>query len=212
MQTQAGNIEKEKSKERILKSATNLFAQKGYDAVGIREICKIAKANICMISYFWGGKKGLYRGILNDLVEKQLKFAARFIDVKKDPKELSKKEQIKLLYAIVNKAIDFLYGDSLSPDLFYFLIKEQHEPKTNIKSPFISYLRKLVGAIFEKNSDDKEIIYKTLFIVSQINSARLMPAFSLKLLKQKKFKEDDIKIIKNNLKSYIDILIKEVQG
>lgn len=31
---------KDKSKQRILDSATKLFAQKGYDGVGIREICK----------------------------------------------------------------------------------------------------------------------------------------------------------------------------
>ena len=44
--------EKEKSKQRILDSATKLFVKKGYDGVGIREICKAANANICMISYF----------------------------------------------------------------------------------------------------------------------------------------------------------------
>ena len=58
------------TKERILASATKLFAQKGFDGVGIREICKDAGANICMISYFWGGKEGLYQGILDDLIQK----------------------------------------------------------------------------------------------------------------------------------------------
>ena len=38
------------SKEKILKSAIKLFAQKGYDAVSIREIFKDAGCNICMIS------------------------------------------------------------------------------------------------------------------------------------------------------------------
>ena len=69
--------EKEKSKQRILNSATKLFAQKGYDGVGIREICKDANANICMVSYFWGGKEELYKGIVDNLIEKQDEYQFR---------------------------------------------------------------------------------------------------------------------------------------
>ncbi|HIU85882.1 TPA: TetR/AcrR family transcriptional regulator [Candidatus Spyradomonas excrementavium] len=54
----------ENSKEKILAAATKLFAQKGFDGVSIREICKEAEVNICMISYYWGGKKELYQGII----------------------------------------------------------------------------------------------------------------------------------------------------
>ena len=57
------------SKEKILKSAIKLFAQKGYDAVSIREICKNAGCNICMISYYWGGKQELYNGIIENFKE-----------------------------------------------------------------------------------------------------------------------------------------------
>ena len=39
------------SKERILKAAVKLFAEKGYEGTSIREICKTAKSNICMILY-----------------------------------------------------------------------------------------------------------------------------------------------------------------
>ena len=39
-----------------------------------------------------------------------------------------------------------------------------------------------------------------------------MPAFSLKLLKQEKFSEEDKNIIKNNVRTYIQALLNEVQG
>lgn len=69
------NVQKSKSensKEKILAAATKLFAQKGFDGVSIREICKEADVNICMISYYWGGKKELYHGIIEDLLERRL--------------------------------------------------------------------------------------------------------------------------------------------
>ncbi len=51
MQTKNLNTEKGKSKQKILKSATKLFAQKGFDGVGIREICKDAGVNITICSH-----------------------------------------------------------------------------------------------------------------------------------------------------------------
>ena len=54
-------IKDENSKDKILKSAAKLFAQKGFDGVSIREICKDADVNICMVSYYFGGKQELYQ-------------------------------------------------------------------------------------------------------------------------------------------------------
>ena len=48
-----------------------------------------------------------------------------------------------------------------------------------------------------------------VFILSQINSPKVMPAFSLSLLKQDSFNEEDKNLIKNNVKVYIQALLKE---
>ena len=109
--------EKEKSRQRILDSATKLFAQRGFDGVGIREICKDANANICMISYFWGGKEGLYKGIIDNLVERQTEYVKTFLNLDIEPETLPKKEQVDLLFTILDTAIDLLYGDFISNDL-----------------------------------------------------------------------------------------------
>ncbi len=61
----------ENSKQKILSAATKLFAHKGFDAVSVREICKEANANLCLISYHFGGKQELYNAIIDDLIEKQ---------------------------------------------------------------------------------------------------------------------------------------------
>lgn len=202
-------LEKDKSKQRILTSATKLFAQKGYNGVGIREICKDADANICMVSYFWGGKQELYNGIVKNLIEKQTEYTKTFINLEIEPSTLSKQEQIELLYKILDKAIEFLYGNFISEDLFRFLLQEQQKRSIELNSPVFLYVRKLIASIFEKNISDKEIIFKTVFIISQINSPKVLPAFSLELLKQDMFDSEDINIIKNNVKLYVDALIKE---
>ena len=203
--------EKDKSKQRILDSATKLFAQKGYDGVGIREICKEANANICMISYFWGGKQELYKGIVDNLIEKQTEYAKSFLNLDTEPSTLPKQEQISLLYTVIDKVIEFLYGGLISDDLFRFLLQEQQSRNIELTSPVFIYVRKLIGAIFNKDMDNKEIIFKTVFIMSQINSPKILPAFSLSLLNQDTFTSEDKEIIRNNVKLYIDTLIKEAQ-
>ena len=201
--------EKDKSKQRILDSATKLFAQKGYDGVGIREICKEANANICMISYFWGGKQELYKGIVDNLIEKQTEYAKSFLNLDTEPSTLPKQEQISLLYTVIDKVIEFLYGGLISDDLFRFLLQEQQSRNIELTSPVFVYVRKLIGAIFNKDMDNKEIIFKTVFIMSQINSPKILPAFSLSLLNQDTFTSEDKEIIRNNARLYIDTLIKE---
>lgn len=201
--------EKEKSKQRILNSATKLFAQKGYDGVGIREICKDANANICMVSYFWGGKEELYKGIVDSLIEKQTEYAKTFINIDIAPSTLSKQEQINLMYKIFDKVIEFLYGGFISDDLFRFILQEQQKQNLELNSAVFLYFRKLIASIFNKDINDKDIIFKTVFILSQINSPKVLPAFSLDLLNQKSFTQEDIEIIRNNVKLYLDVLLKE---
>lgn len=198
----------ENSKQRILEAATKLFARNGFNGISIREICKEADINICMISYYFGGKKELYQAIIEDLIERQSAYAYSFVDLNSDPSALSQQEQIDMLKLVADKFVDFFYSN-ISKDLIVILLKEQQSENFVVKSPAINYFRKLIASIFHKNENDKEIIFKTLFLISQINSPRILPAFSLRLLGQDDFVQEDIKIIKENVKTYINAILKE---
>ena len=131
-------IKDENSKDKILKSAAKLFAQKGFDGVSIREICKDADVNICMVSYYFGGKQELYQGIIDDLIDRQTKYANTFLDLNKHPSELTKHEQINLLMKILDKFVDFFYSN-VSTDLITLLLKEQLKENFIAKSPALDY-------------------------------------------------------------------------
>jgi len=53
-------------KKRILAAAISLFAQKGFAAVGVREIAAEAGVNIAMISYYFEGKVGILKEIMEE--------------------------------------------------------------------------------------------------------------------------------------------------
>ena len=50
----------------LIAAAAPLFAEKGYNGVSVRELAKSAGFNLSMISYYFGGKEGLYAAVLNE--------------------------------------------------------------------------------------------------------------------------------------------------
>jgi AcrR family transcriptional regulator len=75
-----------KTRERLLEKAENLFAQRGYHAVSVREITAAAKCNMASVNYHFGNKKNLYLEV----------YRSRWI-----PRE-------QRIYAIFEKSIDNL--------------------------------------------------------------------------------------------------------
>jgi TetR/AcrR family transcriptional regulator, regulator of cefoperazone and chloramphenicol sensitivity len=67
------------TRERIMKAAERLFAERGYDATSIRAIVAKARVNQAAINYHFDGKDGLYREVLRAafraLTEQQLDHA-----------------------------------------------------------------------------------------------------------------------------------------
>ncbi len=55
---------KSDSKLCILKAAASLFAKLGLDKCSTREIAKQSDSNISLISYYFGGKEGLYKEVM----------------------------------------------------------------------------------------------------------------------------------------------------
>jgi len=52
------------TRERLLKAAERLFADRGFKKVTVRDICRAARANVAAVNYHFGDKLGLYREVL----------------------------------------------------------------------------------------------------------------------------------------------------
>ena len=48
------------SKDRLLKAATEVFAEKGYRDATVAEICRRAESNVAAVNYHFGSKGALY--------------------------------------------------------------------------------------------------------------------------------------------------------
>ncbi len=53
-------------RDKLIATATQLFAERGLHGVSIRELSRAAGVSISMISYYFGGKEGLYSSVLRE--------------------------------------------------------------------------------------------------------------------------------------------------
>jgi len=57
------------TRDRLLKAAITVFADKGYAAATVRRICGLAGANVAAVNYHFGGKEALYAAVLEHVFE-----------------------------------------------------------------------------------------------------------------------------------------------
>ena len=57
------------TRERLLKAAAQLFADRGFKKVTVRDICRAARANVAAVNYHFSDKSGLYREVLQLAIE-----------------------------------------------------------------------------------------------------------------------------------------------
>jgi len=74
-------------RQRILDAAISLFAKKGYAGAGVREIAKKANVNIAMISYYFEGKVGILKTIINEFHNQYNQVIKDAIDESLSPEE-----------------------------------------------------------------------------------------------------------------------------
>lgn len=55
------------TKDALLVAAMEVFADKGFDAATVRDICGKAKANVAAVNYHYGGKDALYVAVLEEI-------------------------------------------------------------------------------------------------------------------------------------------------
>ncbi len=86
------------AKTRILEAATSLFARKSYAAVGVREIAEAANVNISMISYYFEGKIGILKKIIDEFHDRYYYILKDIFDEDLPPEEC----MISIVRTLVN--------------------------------------------------------------------------------------------------------------
>lgn len=201
------------AEQKIIAVALELFAKKGFEGTSTREICKQAGVNISLISYYFGGKEGLYKMIVNDIVKNIINYAMGKMNVQAPPQSfdfLTKEAKVDLLFKSLDMMIDYFYSDQISDSAIMILFREQMTSGVPLNAEGYKVFKRLLASIVGKDENDKEIIFRTLTIVGQIHSARVMKQFSLKMMDQSGYSKEDIQMLKQIIMSQTKAILKDL--
>ncbi|MCE5286103.1 MAG: TetR family transcriptional regulator [Pelosinus sp.] len=116
------------SRAKLLAAATLLFAEKGLVGVSIRELAEAANVNSALISYYFGGKEGLYIGVLEELFSPAAKFLDAFAELTLTPPERIQ-YYAKAVVSVHKKSpylMKFVHNELANPTLAFAVIVEKY--------------------------------------------------------------------------------------
>lgn len=137
------------AKDKLVRVAAFLFAEKGFDSVSTREIASAAKLNISLISYYFGGKKGLYQQTFLAFGENfEKKLEALFVDY--SAQNLNREKFIRFLKSIITEII---YEKQNNPEISMLFARELLAGLENARDVFDELFPRLamkVISVFEE--------------------------------------------------------------
>ncbi len=154
------------TRQRLLTAATEVFAEKGYEASTIREICGRANANVALVNYHFGDKMELYSEVLMAAFKPPEGTPQPSLPA--DPEEGIR----KIVRAMLDKALD----QSDQANLRYRLMLHEYAHPSSATPkvveltlrPVYDLLRKLVGQIANIDPDSDQARMCTHSILGQV--------------------------------------------
>jgi AcrR family transcriptional regulator len=159
----------EVTRDRIMKSAERLFADRGYDETSVRTIVAKARVNQAAINYHFAGKDGLYREVLRvafrALTEHQIAHAA-------ETKTLSReaalaefvRHQLRPLTARdeLSRYIRIFNWETVRPTpVFRKLLSEEAAPFMGLA---VDLMRRFLPA-----ADEPDLLLAAIWLIGQCN-------------------------------------------
>lgn len=97
----------ELTQQRLLKAATKLFAEKGFDGVSVDDIVASAEINKRMVYHYFGDKEGLYVAVLKQVFSRLSDVELKTLDDISDPAGTIRKI-LQTYFAFLNENPEFV--------------------------------------------------------------------------------------------------------
>lgn len=158
----------EGTRERLIQVARQLFAERGYHHVTVRDISQLAEANLAAVGYHFGDKLSLYRTVAQLGLESLRSAGERAVA----PAELSAEEKIR---HYVHSYLPRIIRPEGQVEWFQRVIRHEMAQPTPIAQelseqifrPRMQYLANLVAEIMDCSADDRRVQHAVFSIQAQ---------------------------------------------
>lgn len=150
----------EGAREKILKVAAKLFADRGLDGVSVRDISREAEVNVSLVSYYFGGKEGLYVTIIE---EHALHFHRTLIEMLNHFREMPATREVfqQELRAVVRHLISMR---SANPEMSAIMRRERMDGLPHARKVYEEIMAPMADDLFSfvTTAQERGIVRKDL--------------------------------------------------
>lgn len=146
------------TKDTLLAAAIQVFADKGFDAATVRDICGRAKANVAAVNYHFGTKDGLYVAVLKEVFPKD---EYNYSTDKSEPAGNRLRAFLRTLASEIYER-----GNGMIAQRWAIFLREMAKPSANLDfivrrqvQPRADELRDIVNGILGPNTPDQVLAY-----------------------------------------------------
>ncbi|HKX30716.1 MAG TPA: CerR family C-terminal domain-containing protein [Blastocatellia bacterium] len=189
------------TRTRLIEVAGEVFAQVGYEAATVREICARAGANVAAVNYHFGDKLGLYTEVLRSLNAAPTEAIRKVLNSEGPPEEI--------LRQTIRVMMQNLCGTDRLELRFRLMAHELARPTPAMSRvideailPVYNRLRKVVGAILHLSPDHSRTRFCTLSIVGQIVHYKHASPILARLWPELKMTPEQVEQIVNHITEF----------
>jgi AcrR family transcriptional regulator len=155
------------TRDRLIESATRLFAERGFTKVTVREICKAAHANVAAVNYHFGGKTGLYQEIVQSAIRTM---HATTQEIQKTGEGRPPEEQLRIFVRIfLSRVVQARDGW-----IHRFMAHELNDPTPaldlvvkQVIKPRMAYLGSVIASLLDCRTTDPRVELCVMSVQSQ---------------------------------------------
>jgi AcrR family transcriptional regulator len=158
----------DRTRSKLLDAAGKVFAERGYEAATVREICRRAGANVAAVNYHFRDKLGLYAEVLNHLAQ-----SAHVGQMRTALGQKASPEQI--LRDVIRARVRGLRGDNKPDWHFRIMAREFSNPTPalsgivkRVSLPIYKGMLETVGKITGLSPDDEKTQLCVNSVIGQI--------------------------------------------
>jgi AcrR family transcriptional regulator len=171
--------EDQATRERVLAVAAELFAERGFKKVTVREISAAATANVAAVNYYFGDKMGLYTEVVERCLATLEETTSKAIAAGQgaDPETQ--------LRAFVRVFVERLLEPRPGTHAQQLMMHEMSDPTPmleviarRVMRPRLSYLCKVIGALMNRPPADRVVVNSAASVQAQCLMTKMLPSMT----------------------------------
>jgi len=173
-------------RKRLIETGLDLFGKYSFDGASTRMLAEGAQVNLAAITYYFGGKDGLYLAVADYIVEEINGLVGPCLVKAREAAEregLSREQGIEILCELVEFFITLLLGRPGPEKWLSFIVREQLCPTEafgilyeGFMRPMYQALFGLVARIMGEGPEDQEVKLRVIAILGQIQIFHISPS------------------------------------